>query len=188
MKVIKFVLGLFLLASIIACETAEHDKKTGDDNSLLHKIEASNMAMDTSSDKTVLPENGGYVNDFENLLTDEQVEMFTQLISNFEKKTTNEIAIVTVANTTPYSNLGEYGTKLFNHWGIGKKGLNNGLLLIVSKNKQEVRIATGLGTEKTLTDAVCKEVIEQVIVPRLREGDFAKGIYDGLQALMARWR
>src|SRR5262249_23618538 len=75
----------------------------------------------------------------------------------------------------------EFGHQLGRKWGIGTENLNNGVLLIVAPNERKVRIEVGTGLEGTLTDALSRIVIENSILPRFKEGDFAGGIKNGVR-------
>jgi len=70
------------------------------------------------------------------------------------------------------------------HWGIGQKDKNNGALLIVARDEHRLRIEVGYGLEDRLTDAQASVIINQVITPALKAGDFNKGIKDGVAAML----
>jgi uncharacterized protein len=78
-----------------------------------------------------------------------------------------------------------YGYQLGRHWGIGQKGKNNGVLLIIDAGEKQMRIEVGYGLEGTLTDAQSVLIIHNVIAPRFRNGDFAGGITAGTDAILA---
>jgi uncharacterized protein len=92
--------------------------------------------------------------------------------------------VVTVPTLTGYP-IEYYGYQLGRHWGIGQKGKNNGVLLIVDAGERQVRIEVGYGLEGTLTDAQSVLIIHNRIVPRLRNGDFAGGITAGTDAILS---
>ena len=69
-------------------------------------------------------------------------------------------------------------------WGIGQKGKDNGVLLLISKQDREISIRTGYGTEATLTDALSRRIIEQVIKPDFKNDDFYGGINRGTDAMI----
>lgn len=130
----------------------------------------------------------GYVNDFENIFTSEQRIKLDKRIGVYELETTNEIVIVTIDSIEPYENINDFATDLSNEWGIGKTEKNNGLLILFSKSLREIRISTGLGTEKILTDEICKKVIDQTIIPEFKKGNYYNGIEKGLTELIAKWK
>lgn len=133
------------------------------------------------------PKPSGYVNDFENIFTSEQRIKLDKRIGAYELETTNEISIVTIYSIEPYENIGEFATDLSNQWGIGKAEKDNGILILFSKSLREIRISTGLGTEKILTDEICKNVIDKTIIPEFKNGDFYTGIEKGLAELIKKW-
>jgi uncharacterized protein len=130
----------------------------------------------------------GYVNDFENVLTTEQVKKLTELITLYEQKTTNEIAVVTINSIEPYSDFDQYAVDLSKEWGVGKKEKNNGLTIVLSKSLRKIRISTGTGTERILTDEICKSIIDQFMVPKFKEGQYYEGISFGLAELLKHWK
>lgn len=138
--------------------------------------------------KPKFPKPVGYVNDFENILSSDERTKLEEKIKAYELWTTNEITIVTIHSIKPYDNIKEFATDLSNEWGIGKREKDNGLLILVSKTLRELRISTGLGAEKILTDEVCKEVIDLIIIPEFKKDDFYSGINKGITELIARWK
>ncbi|TDQ27534.1 TPM domain-containing protein [Tenacibaculum caenipelagi] len=130
----------------------------------------------------------GYVNDYEQIFTKEQNEKLEKLISDYEKSTTNEIAIVTISSIEPYDNINDFATDLSNDWGVGKSKKDNGLVIIISKNLRLIRISTGNNTEKILTDEICKKIIDNTMIPEFRKGEFYTGIKKGLNKLISKWK
>jgi uncharacterized protein len=82
-----------------------------------------------------------------------------------------------------YTILENYAVALFNYWGIGDKSKNNGLLLILSKAKREVRISTGYGLEKRLTDSECAFIIQDAMLPLLKQGNYYGAVEQALSAI-----
>jgi uncharacterized protein len=122
------------------------------------------------------------VHDFANLLSADQIDRLESLIDDVERKTTAEIAVVTV-NSLDGMTVDEYGYELFNAWHIGQKDLNNGVLLVVAPNERRMRIEVGYGLEPLLTDSRCGEIRDNQLLPRFREGNFPAGIEAGTQAI-----
>ena len=75
-----------------------------------------------------------------------------------------------------------------NYWGVGQKDIDNGLLIVFSKPLRKVAISTGYGTEKVLTDSICKQIIESVMIPNFKNGDYFKGIDNGVDTLIEAWK
>jgi uncharacterized protein len=132
-----------------------------------------------------LPALQGRINDFENDLTANAIAILDSLCNAHEQKTSDQIVITTIPNYEPYSNLAEYATDLANKWGIGQKDKNNGVLIVFSNYKHQIRIATGLGLEKTLTDSICQKIINEVMIPCFKRQAFVEGLTKGVQAVVS---
>ena len=96
---------------------------------------------------------GGWVSDTADILSDSTEAQLNKMISELEAKNGAEIAVVTVNETAPYPSPKAFTTKLFNHWGIGKKDINNGALYLISVGDRRVEIETGYGLTKIVPDA-----------------------------------
>lgn len=130
----------------------------------------------------------GHVSDFDNTLTNEQITTLNKLIADFKKETTNEIAVVSISKNLNRDNFIPYALDLSNEWGIGIPGEDNGLTLVYSKELRMIRISTGKGTEKILTDSICENVLNEQILPEFKKGDYYTGIHQGLIELMTLWK
>ena len=108
----------------------------------------------------------------------------TQLSEQHERTTSNQLVVVTVKSLQGFP-IEDYGYQLGRHWGIGQKGQNNGVLLIVAPNEREVRIEVGYGLEGQLTDALSSNIIQGQILPRFKTGDYEGGIVAGTEAIVA---
>lgn len=126
----------------------------------------------------------GWVTDMANLLDSDTQLKLNQMISKLEHQNGTEIAFVTVQNTAPSATPKEFATQLFNYWGIGKKGINNGVLFLISKSERRVEIETGKMIEAILPNASVGEIINKEIIPRFKQDDFAGGILAGTQTLV----
>ncbi|WP_371357348.1 YgcG family protein [Hydrocoleum sp. CS-953] len=107
-----------------------------------------------------------------------------QMISDLEAKNGAEIAVVTVPETQPTATPKEFATKLFNYWGIGKKGQNNGVLFLVSVGDRRVEIETGKGIQQTLPNAKVSNIIDSKIIPEFKSGNFESGVVAGTKELV----
>ena len=112
-----------------------------------------------------------FVNDYENIFTPEQKADLVQILSDYEKKTSIEIVVATSADFEF-----AYKDELGNKWGVGKKGLDNGLLFIVSKAQRHFSARTGYGLEEFLPDATLKTFTHRIFPETLSKGDFYGGI------------
>lgn len=106
-----------------------------------------------------------------------------QMLKAHEQATSEQVVVATIPSLQGRS-IEEYGYQLGRHWGIGQKGKDNGALLLVSRDDRKVRIEVGYGLEDRLTDAQSFLIINQVIVPAFRQGQFAQGINEGASAML----
>lgn len=146
--------------------------------------------------------NQGWVSDTAEILSPAAESQLNQIISGLEAKNGSEIAVVTVPDTLPSTSPKAFATRLFNHWGIGKKGLENGLLLLISVNDHRVEIETGKGIQTHLPDETVQQIIDQQILPAFKEIDddsdqqgldkspdlhsYDQGTISGTQAIVAQ--
>jgi uncharacterized protein len=130
------------------------------------------------------PSPTGYVNDFANILSSETKQTLETTLSNYSKETNHEISVVTITSLEG-TDIETYAVKLFEQWKIGKKGADNGVLLLVSKDDRKIRIEVGYGLEGALTDGKSGEIIRELITPAFQEGNYDKGITDGADGIMA---
>lgn len=100
-----------------------------------------------------------------------------------EQATGHQFVVVTVTGLGGHK-IEDYGMKLGNHWGIGRKEHDDGVLLIVAPNERKVRIEVGLGLETTITDAEAKTILENDILPAFREGRFPEGVRNGATSIV----
>jgi uncharacterized protein len=146
------------------------------------------VVPDPPAIEVVFPEKPlGYVSDFEKLLSAAQVAYLDSIIGLHEKETTNQLAVVTLdldtARIKSREDLEQFSVKLFNQWGVGVEGKNNGVGLLIAKNLRQVRINVGSGLETKLTTEEAKDIIERLITPRFKEDNYFEGIKDGLNAI-----
>jgi len=127
------------------------------------------------ADEVPYPNPRGYVNDFANLLNSSDKRKVEALGYQLQQKTTAQIAVVTLGSTKPLE-IEDYAVRLFEKWGIGQKGKDNGVLLLVAVNDRKVRIETGYGLEGALPDAICNQIIQQHIIPYFKQGKFSEGV------------
>ena len=145
---------------------------------------------DTSSDLNSLkvsanfPKALGFVNDFEKILDSVTDAILKDIIIAHQMKSSDQIAIVTVRNIFPYNDIQKYATDIGNYWGVGQADKNNGVTIVVSKNIRKAAIAVGLGLEQKLPDSTCQRIINNVMIPRFKEGNYDKGLTYGLLELI----
>ena len=128
------------------------------------------------------PDQTGFVNDFAGIFTEEEKTQMESFITDFEKNTTAEIVVVTI-NSLEGLTIEQYTYELFNSWGIGKKDINNGILLLMAIQEQKLRIEVGLGLESVITNDMAKKIIDETIIPYFRESKYGQGAYEGVKAI-----
>jgi len=125
-----------------------------------------------------IPQPSGWVNDFAKVISPEYKEKLNSLIEELEQKTTAEIAVVTIDSIAPYDEQG-YARLLFDNWKPGKKGKDNGVLVLLAVKERRWRIETGYGIEGILPDGLCGEIGRNSMVPYFKDGKYAEGLYSG---------
>ncbi|MGH8773006.1 MAG: TPM domain-containing protein, partial [Burkholderiales bacterium] len=123
------------------------------------------------------------VSDLTGTLSSEQKQALESRLKNFEQEKGAQIAVLIVPTVKPEA-IEQYGLRVAEQWKLGRKGVDDGALLLVAKDDRELRIETGYGLEGVLPDAVANRIIEDIIVPRFREGDFHGGIEAGITQMI----
>src|SRR4030081_1945390 len=104
-------------------------------------------------------------------------------LKDFEAKKGSQIAVLMVPTTQPET-IEQYSLRVAEAWKIGRKKIDDGAILVVAKNDRKLRIEVGYGLEGALTDVTVKRIIDEVITPKFRSGDFAGGIFDGVNRIL----
>jgi uncharacterized protein len=123
------------------------------------------------------------VTDLTGTLNQQQRAALEQTLAEFESRKGSQIAVLLVPTTKPEAPV-EYGVRVFDSWKLGRKGIDDGVLLLVAKEDRRVWIVTGRGVEGALPDAIVKRIVEEDITPRFKQGDFYGGIRAGADRMM----
>jgi len=129
------------------------------------------------------PALSGRVVDDAHMLDPATRQQLTQTLESHEKATGEQVVVVTVPDLQGTS-IEDFGYQLGRAWGIGQKDKNNGALLIVARDDRKLRIEVGYGLEDRLTDAQSSVILNQVITPAFKAGQFSQGISDGVAAML----
>ncbi|EPC3540624.1 TPM domain-containing protein [Aeromonas hydrophila] len=129
------------------------------------------------------PALSGRVVDEANLMSRKQAHQLTQQLAAFEKRSGIQLVVVSI-DTLAGDTIEEYGYQLGRHWGIGQKGKDNGVLLLIAQDERKVRIEVGYGLEGALPDAIAANIIQTRILPAFKRGDMVAGVVAGSQAIM----
>lgn len=123
------------------------------------------------------------VTDLTNTLTPSQAANLEQQLADFEKRKGSQLAVLIVPTTAPEA-IEQYSLRVAEAWKLGRKGTDDGALLLVAKNDRALRIEVGYGLEGVIPDAIAKRVIAETIVSHFQQNDFAGGIQAGVDQLI----
>jgi uncharacterized membrane protein YgcG len=126
------------------------------------------------------------VSDYGDFMTSDVEKQIHEALYNYEKTTGVEIAILTIP-TFGDEDPSDYAVTVFNRWGIGKKGGNNGILVVTSMGDRKWHITTGYGMEDIFTDARCRQFGEEYLVSNFKQGEYEKGFQDLIAAMKAEF-
>lgn len=127
------------------------------------------------------------VNDFTGLLTEpDQITLNNKLL-DFNNQTSTQIYVVTYDDLQGYD-IADFGNRLGTAWGIGQQGKNNGLLILISPELHKMTIQTGYGLEGAVPDAVCSRIINNILSPSFRSGEFYAGLDSATNVIMSLTR
>ena len=129
----------------------------------------------------------GRVNDLAGLLSPQAVQQLETRLKQLEDATGAQVVVLTLPNLAGEP-LEDYSMRVVETWELGRKGVDDGVLLLVSRDDRKVRIEVGYGLEPTLTDVRSRRIISNLMVPRFREGDFDGGITAAVETIDATVR
>lgn len=121
--------------------------------------------------------------DLTGTLTTEQQAGLEQSLRAFEARTGTQIAVLIVPTTKP-EEIEQYALRVVEIWKLGRKMVDDGALLLIAKDDRTLRIEVGYGMEGALNDATAKRIVNEVIAPRLKEGDYFGGVSAGVDQLI----
>ncbi len=189
---IKYAAGLLLFLFFLLLNTNCRNAKS---KTVLEEIEEAgrnakyipeNGFQSKSGTNIIFPEALGYVNDFGNMLTHEEKKELDSLIRQHEKNTTDQIAIATFDTVNILkTEFDDFTLQLANSWGIGQKDKNNGVLIAICSKMHRLRIHTGKGIEKRFTNAAAKLVVDSVMIPEIKTGNYFIALKKGLNEINA---
>lgn len=132
-----------------------------------------------------IPKAIGWINDFEHLFLEKEIDSLSSIISRFERATSIEIAIATLdSSLSSISEFDNYTLMLANSWSIGKKEENNGILIAISAQLRRIRIQNGSGIVNFFSDKEAKHIIDKEFVPSFKKGEYFEGTLKGLNAII----
>lgn len=132
---------------------------------------------------TPVPKLETRVTDLAGTLTAPQRETLEAKLRDFEARKGSQVAVLIVPSIGDET-IEEFAGRVTDQWQLGRKGIDDGALLAIAMKERRMRIHTGRGVQGTLTDALSKRIIADIVTPRFRDGDFAGGIDAGVDAIM----
>jgi uncharacterized protein len=130
-----------------------------------------------------VPPLSGRVVDQTGTLSSDTIASLTQTLRGLELRKGSQVAVLIVPTTAPET-IEQYTIRVAEAWKIGRKKIDDGALLVVAKDDRKLRIEVGYGLEGALTDVTSKRIIDEVITPKFRSGDFSGGISDGVEKII----
>ncbi len=116
------------------------------------------------------------------LSTTEQAEL-ENILKAYEKQKGSQLAVLIVPSTMPET-IEQYSIRVTDNWKLGRKGIDDGVLLLIAKNDRKLRIEVGRGLEGILPDVIGKRIIEDIITPYFKQGQFFPGVKAGVEAIL----
>lgn len=134
-----------------------------------------------AAEEPTIPKPAGYVSDTASIMG-EWAGKTEALCRKIEEQTTAEVAVLTVRSTAPLD-AQQFAQQVFDRWKIGKKGKDNGVLIVVAVDDRKMWIATGYGVEGVLPDGRVGEIRDRILRPLFRQSRYGEGIYMGVAAV-----
>jgi uncharacterized protein len=127
------------------------------------------------------------ISDLEDILTTNQEKYLDAIISKYQRKTANEIMILTSKDIGMYETAIQYAVNFGDEHGIFNKGKHNGLVIFVSKNLELTSLATGYGTDKSLQDEMSRQIVDSCMIPLFSEEKYFDGIKAAIEESIKNW-
>src|SRR5579862_1649370 len=125
----------------------------------------------------------GRVVDQTGTLTQGDIDSLNAKLKDLESRKGSQVAVLIVPTTQPET-IEQFSIRAAEAWKIGRKKIDDGALLVVAKDDRKLRIEVGYGLEGALTDVTARRIIDEIIVPHFRTGDFAGGISAGVDRII----
>jgi len=130
-----------------------------------------------------LPQLSRRVTDLTSTLNVEQIQLLESRLAALEAQNGAQLAVLIVPTTQP-EGIEQFGIRVAEAWRLGRKGVDDGALLLIARDDHALRIEVGYGLEGVLNDATAHRIIDELIVPRFKRGEFSQGIEAGLSAMI----
>ncbi len=132
---------------------------------------------------TPVPRLTGHVVDLAGTLAPADRDRIDARLSAFERERGSQVVVLTIP-ALGGETIEDFSTRVTDEWKLGRAGVDDGVLFVVAREERRMRIHTGRGVQGTLTDALSKRIVSDLVAPRFRDGDFAGGIGQGVEAVI----
>lgn len=133
------------------------------------------------------PENAGRVTDLAAVLSRDETLLMTQALAQYERETTHQIAVLTLPSLAGET-IEVFSLRVANAWKLGRKGINNGILVVLAPTERKIRIELGLGFERYISNSQASAIIQTHMLSDFREQAYARGLARGIHTLMEQGR
>lgn len=164
-----------LIFAFLSCKTAKVETIT-------------EQPLITEINTLEFPKRIGYVNDFENIFTADEIKFMENALLYYSDHSNREITIITLASIPENITFEDYAIRISNTWGVGENNNKSGLSIVLSKTLRKVRISTTEKARNSLTDEFCKKVIDEQMIPEFKKGNYNDGVLLGIDELIREWK
>nr|WP_198007843.1 MULTISPECIES: TPM domain-containing protein [unclassified Leptospira] len=168
---------ILFFAYLLVCTVGIH-LKIGNSHSIF-------IIEEWKAEDQIIPLLRAPITDATSTLTKEQKAQLTNRLISFETEKGSQIAVLIVGSTGEWT-IQEYAVKAFEKTKLGRKGIDDGILIVVAIQDHQTKIEVGYGLEGTIPDVTAKRIIEEFMIPKFREGNYFQGISDGIDAIVAK--
>jgi uncharacterized protein len=146
------------------------------------------LAQNLFAAEVIPPKPAEYFNDYAHVVDAGTAQQLNEKLAQFERDTSSQIVVAVFPKMQTDSSIEDYTLRVARSWGVGQKDNNNGAVLFVFIQDHKMWIQTGYGQEGPMPDITCKQIIDNEITPRFKQGDYAGGLTAGVNAMMSATR
>jgi uncharacterized protein len=163
-------------------------RRSGRSTSVLIVVALASFASLSPAAEVIPPKPDRYFNDYASVVPPAEADRLNHQLAEFERESSNQFLVVVYPRMQSDSDIADYVRRSVSTWNIGQEGKRNGVVLAVFVNDHKMTIQTNYGLEGALPDATCFEIINNIIRPKFKAGDYASGLEAGINAIIAATR